>query len=280
MAGYGALVSQVSTNSQNIGIIDGKVTAQGQVISGISAQVSPKGAGDASWGAGSVDVYAGTVTIQSVFANADLAQAIRTDQVEVGLGQANAAVQSEATARATADAALGSRVDTTNASLAGTNATVQQVSESVVTLNGKVSTTYTVRAQVSSGGEVYMAGMGLGVEQQPDGSYQSQVLIQADRFAVINLANNNVTTPFVIQGGQTFISQALIGTGWIQNAMIGDVIQSTAVGAGGQPRWKLDKNGTLTMTGPSNGGYLTISDSLIRVFDGNGVLRVRVGVGF
>ncbi|KAG1389126.1 hypothetical protein G6F59_015672 [Rhizopus arrhizus] len=136
---------------------------------------------------------------------------------------------SEATARATADAALGSRVDTTNASLAGTNATVQQVSESVVTLNGKVSTTYTVRAQVSSGGEVYMAGMGLGVEQQPDGSYQSQVLIQADRFAVINLANNNVTTPFVIQGGQTFISQALIGTGWIQNAMIGDVIQSTAV---------------------------------------------------
>ncbi|WP_289933731.1 phage tail tip fiber protein, partial [Lactobacillus delbrueckii] len=107
------------------------------------------------------------------------AQAIRTDQVEVGLGQANAAVQSEATARATADAALGSRVDTTNASLAGTNATVQQVSESVVTLNGKVSTTYTVRAQVSSGGEVYMAGMGLGVEQQPDGSYQSQVLIQA-----------------------------------------------------------------------------------------------------
>ncbi len=280
MAGYGALVSQVNVNTQNIGIIDGKVTAQGQVISGITAQISPKGAGDASWGAGSVDVYAGTVTIQSVFANADLAQAIRTDQVEVGLGQANAAVQSEATARATADAALGSRVDTTNASLAGTDATVQQVSESVVTLNGKVTSTYTVRAQVSSDGKVYMAGMGLGVEQQPDGSYQSQVLIQADRFAVINLANNNVTAPFVIQGGQTFISQALIGTGWIQNAMIGDVVQSTAVGAGGQPRWKLDKNGTLTMTGPSNGGYLTISDSLIRVFDGNGALRVRVGVGF
>ena len=137
-----------------------------------------------------------------------------------------------------------------------------------------------MRAQVTAGGQIYAAGMGLGVEQQPDGSYQSQILFQADRLALINLVNGQVTTPFVIQGGQTFISQALIGTGWIQNAMIGDVIQSTAVGAGGQPRWKLDKNGTLTMTGPSNGGYLTISDSLIRVFDGNGVLRVRVGVGF
>jgi len=279
MAGYGALVSQVNINTQNIGTIDGKVTAQGQAISGITAQISPKGAGDASWGAGSVDVYAGTVTIQSVFANADLAQAIRTDQVEVGLGQANAAVQSEATARATGDAALGSRVDTTNASLADTKATVQQVSQSVVTLNGKVTSTYTVRAQVSSGGKVYMAGMGLGVEQQPDGSYQSQVLIQADRFAVINLANNNVTTPFVIQGGQTFISQALIGTGWIQNAMIGDVIQSTAVGAGGQPRWKLDKNGSLTMNGPVGGGALSINDQNIFVRSPSGQPLVALGDG-
>jgi predicted phage tail protein len=279
MATYEAVVSQVNLNKQNISNIDGVVTAQGQQISGITAQISPKGAGDATWGAGSTNVFAGTMTIQSVFANADLAQAIRTDQVQAGLGQTNAAVQSEAVARSTADTALGSRVDTTNANLAGTNATVQAVNQSVVTLNGKVTATYTIRAQVTAGGQIYAAGMGLGVEQQPDGSYQSQFLVQADRFAVINVVNGSVTSPFVIQGGQTFISQALIGTGWIQNAMIGDVIQSTAVGAGGLPRWKLDKNASLTMRGVNaNGGFMELTDSALRFWNSAGnVALVELG---
>lgn len=280
IAALDALVSQVNSNTQSIDEVEGRVTAQGQAISGISAQISPKGAGDASWGAGSTTVYAGTATIQSVLANADLAQAIRTDQVEVGLGQANAAVQSEATARATAVSALGSRVDTTNANLAGTTASLQQVSQALVTLDGKVGATYTIRAQVAVGNKIYASGMGLGVEQQPDGSYQSQVLFQADRFAVINVVNGNVTSPFVIQGGQTFISQALIGTGWIQNAMIGDVIQSNAVGAGGQPRWKLDKNGSLTMVGPADSGYsLSINDRNIFVRNSQGQPIVALGSG-
>ena len=188
-------------------------------------------AGDTDWGAGDTTVFAGTVTIQSVIASGDLAQAIRTDTVQ--------------------------------AQLQDTTASVQQVSQSVVSLDGRVSASYTVRAQITSAGQIYMAGMGAGVEQQPDGSYQSQILMQADRFAVINVANGNVTSPFVIQGGQTFINQALIGTGWITNAMIGNTIQSTATGAGGNPRWKLDKSGALTMYGPNNGGYLTITDSLI-----------------
>jgi len=123
-----------------------------------------------------------------------------------------------------------------------------------------------------------MAGMGLGVEQQPDGSYQSQILMQADRFALINERNGQITTPFVVENGQTFISQALIGNGRIQNAMIGDFIQSNAVGAKGLPRWRLDKSGAMTMTGPDNGGYLTIVNNVIQVFDAAGTLRVQMGV--
>lgn len=275
LAGYGALVSQVDQNTQDIAEVDGKVVAQGQQISGISAQLDVKAAGDTDWGAGDVTVFAGTVTIQSVIASQDLAQAIRTDQVEVRLGQTNAAVQSESVARATAVSALASRVDTTNASLGETRAAVQQVSQSVVTLDGKVKATYTVRAQISSAGQLYIAGLGVGVEQQPDGSYQSQILMQADRFALINVVNGAVTTPFVIQNGQTFISQALIGTGWIQNAMIGDVIQSTAVGAGGLPRWRLDKNASFTMRGPNaNGGFMELTDSALRFWDGSGTVAL------
>jgi len=183
------------------------------------------------------------------------------------------------------DAALAKRVDTVEASIdgvpgkiEGVSAAVQQVSQAVVNLDGKVSATYTVKAQISSAGQIYMAGMGLGVEQQPDGSYQSQILMQADRFALFNTNSGQVSAPFVVQGGQTFINQALIGTGWIQNAMIGDVIQSNAMGANGQPRWRLDKNGTLTMNGPENGGRLTINDSVIHVYDSSGRVRVRMGI--
>ncbi|NEK70443.1 MAG: DUF1983 domain-containing protein, partial [Xanthomonas perforans] len=160
------------------------------------------------------------------------------------------------------------------ASLGETNASVQQVSQTVVSLNGKVSATYSVRAQITSAGQIYIAGMGVGVEQQPDGSYQSQILMQADRFAVINVANNAVTSPFVIQGGQTFINQALIGNAWITNAMIGDTIQSNGVGANGQPRWKLDKNGTLSMNGANNGGFMTLNEQALRFWNAAGTVAL------
>ncbi|OEZ02372.1 host specificity protein J [Stenotrophomonas sp. BIIR7] len=281
----GALVGRVDQIELEITNIDGEVNAQGQKLDGLFVQLDVDAAGDTDWGAGDTDVYAGTITIQSVIATGDLAQAKRIDQVNAGLAGVSAAVQQESVARATGDSALAQSIITVQASLQQTNsdleettASVSQVSQAVVNLDGQVSATYTIRAQVAQGGQIYASGMGLGVEQQSDGSYQSQILMQADRFAVINVVNGNITSPFVVQGGQTFISQALIGTGWIQNAMIGDVIQSNAVGAGGQPRWKLDKNGTLTMNGPVNGGYLRVTDSVIEVFDANNVRRVRMGI--
>jgi len=282
----GALVGRVDQIELDITNIDGEVTAQGQKLDGLFVQLDVNAAGDTDWGAGDADVYAGTITIQSVIASGDLAQAKRVDQVNAGLSGLSATVQQESLARVTGDSALAQNITTVQASLQQTNsdlqqttASVSQVSQAVVTLNGKVSATYTIRAQVASGGQIYASGMGLGVEQQPDGSYQSQILMQADRFAVINVINGSITSPFVIQGGQTFISQALIGTGWIQNAMIGDVIQSNAIGAGGQPRWKLDKNGSLTMTGPVGGGSLRVNDQNIFVRLPNGNPLVAIGDG-
>lgn len=251
VAEAGAVVARVGTLELQINDPETGLEAIGQKTDGLVAQLDVQAAGDTDWGAGDLTVFAGTLTVQTVFASADLAMAKRVDTVEASIGDID---------------------------LGGIQASVQQVSEAVVSLDGRVSATYTVRAQITSAGQIYAAGMGLGVEQQPDGTYQSQFLVQADRFAVINVVNGNVTSPFVIQGGQTFISQALIGTGWIQNAMIGDVIQSNATGAGGNARWRLDKNGTLTMTGANNGGYLTINDSAIRVYDANGTLRVRMGI--
>lgn len=188
-----------------------------------------------------------------------------------------AGVWSQLYAQQEGDMATAGQVETIQATVDQTTAVVQQSAQTVVDLDGKISATYTVRAQVDTNGRIYIAGLGVGVEQQPDGSYQSQILFQADRLALINVANGALSSPFVIQNGQTFINQGFIGNGWIQNAMIGDVIQSTATGANGQPRWKLDKSGTITLTGPSGSGYLTITDSLIQVFNASGTLLVRLG---
>ncbi|WP_295573790.1 host specificity protein J [uncultured Stenotrophomonas sp.] len=239
IAEAGAVAGRVNTLELQVNDPETGLQAIGQKTDGLFVQLNVQAAGDEDWGAGDETVFAGTLTIQTVIAEGDYAQAKRTDTVQAQVGQ--------------------------------TQAAVEQTSLAVVDLNGKISATYTLRAQVTSDGRIYGAGFGLGVEQQPDGSFQSQALFQVDRFALINIANNVTTAPFVVQNGQTFISQALIGTGWIQNAMIGDVIQSTATGAGGLPRWKLDKNASLTMRGANTGdGYMEMTDSALRAWNSDG----------
>lgn len=220
-------------------------TQLGQEILEGAKLATPDMAGDASEWAGDGSHFAGTWTL--------------LDAVQDG------------------DRAMASRVDLVQATVSDTSATVQQTSQAVVDLNGKVSATWTVKCQVTADGHIYGAGMGLGVEQQPDGSYQSQVLFQADRFAVINSTNGQITTPFVIQNGQTYIKQALIGDGWIDNAKIGDFIQSTDYVAGVRG-WKISKSGNSFELNGSGGGRLSITNQLIQVFDGNGTLRVRLGM--
>ncbi|QBL40536.1 DUF1983 domain-containing protein [Stenotrophomonas sp. ASS1] len=217
VAQAGAVAGRVSTLELQVNDPETGLQAIGQKTDGLFAQLDPQAAGDTDWGAGDETVFAGTLTVQTVIAEGDYAQAKRTDTVEAKVGE--------------------------------TQALVQQTSQTVVDLDGRISATYTLRAQVTADGRIYAAGMGLGVEQQPDGSYQSQVLFDVGRFAVINLVNGNVTSPFVIQGGQTFISQALIGTGWITNAMIGNQIASSSVNGGGLPRWEINKDGGRVVRG-------------------------------
>ncbi|MCD0280450.1 host specificity protein J [Xanthomonas melonis] len=242
IAEAGAIVGRVQDLELRIDDPETGLAAVGSQTRGLVARFSSWFAGDTAGGVGSMPGYAGTISVESVIASGDYAQAKRIDTVQASLGE--------------------------------TNASVQQVSQTVVSLNGKVSATYSVRAQITSAGQIYMAGMGVGVEQQSDGSYQSQILMQAERFAVINVANNAVTSPFVIQGGQVFINQALIGNAWITNAMIGDTIQSNGVGANGQPRWKLDKNGTLSMNGANADGFMTLNERALRFWNAAGTVAL------
>ncbi|MBA0428374.1 MULTISPECIES: host specificity protein J [Stenotrophomonas] len=258
IAQAGAVVGRVNTLELQVNDPETGLQAIGQKTDGLFAQLDVQAAGDSDWGAGDATVFAGTLTIQTVIAEGDYALARRQETVEASVGE--------------------------------TQAIVQQTSQAVVDMDGRISASWSLKLQVAANGQYYAAGMGIGIENQPDGSYQSQILFQADRFAVINLVNGQVTTPFVIQGGQTFISQALIGTAWITNANIADaaitnakisgVIQSDDYAAG-QTGWRINKaaGGGFEFNGSVAGGYrLNITNQGIYIRYPNGNLAVELGV--
>lgn len=258
VAEAGALVGRIDQLELDVTEIDGKVTAVGNRVDGLVAQYSAEHAGDEDWNAGDEDSFAGTITTLTVIASGDYA--------------------------------LGRRVDTTEAAVGETRSMVQATSQALVDVNGKISATYTLRAQVTSDGRIYGAGFGLGVEQQPDGSFQTQALFQVDRFALINIANGATTAPFVVQGGQTFISQALIGTAWITSAKIADAAITNAKISGaiqsddyvsGQTGWRIDKaaGGGFQFNGMVAGGYrLNITNQGVYIYYPNGNPAVELGV--
>lgn len=137
---------------------------------------------------------------------------------------------------------------------------------------------YAIKTQLTVDGRTYIAGIGVGVENN-DGIIESQVLVAASRFAVLdpNVAGQ-VIAPFIIQDGQVLINDAVIGTGRITNAMIGSFIQSNNYVAGAAG-WRLDKSGSLEINGTAAGmGRLLINNQRVRIFHPNGVLAIDLGI--
>ncbi|ECP1586216.1 DUF1983 domain-containing protein [Salmonella enterica] len=150
-----------------------------------------------------------------------------------------AAITSEATARADADGALGKRVDTIKAEVDGNSAIIQEQAKAIADTNERVSTAWTLKMETStSGGQKYVAGIALGI----DSTGLSQFLVQADRFGLVNSVNGHITTPFVIENGVAYMNGAWIKNGTIDNAKIGQVIQSDNY-AGSSAGWSINKNG-------------------------------------
>ena len=234
-------------------------------------------AGDETSFAGDTVNFAGTWTLLYAQQSGDLTLSKKVDTVAAQMNGFGALVQTETQARIDADSAMASQVTNVQATLGAINANVQTNATAIANLNGTVSASYQIKVQIGTGGQYYAAGMAIGVDNS-SGIAQSQILFQADRFALINVSNNATTTPFVIQGGQTFINQAFIGTGWITNAMIGGVIQTTALDVNGNPLWSIDKSGSMIMRGSSASGRTEIDGNGGRTYDNNGTLRVRWGL--
>ncbi|EPS7870365.1 host specificity protein J [Escherichia coli] len=172
--------------------------------------------------------------------------------------------------------ATATQINGITATVNGNTSAITTNAQAIANVNGDLSAMYNIKVGVSSNGQYYAAGMGIGVENTPSGM-QSQVIFLADRFAVTTAAGNSVALPFVIQNGQTFIRASFIQDGTISNAKIGNFIQSNNYVAG-SAGWKLDKGGTFENYGSTAGeGAMKLTNQTISVKDGSNVLRVQVG---
>lgn len=172
--------------------------------------------------------------------------------------------------------ATATQINGITATVNGHTSAITTNAQAIANVNGDLSAMYNIKVGVSSNGQYYAAGMGIGVENTPSGM-QSQVIFLADRFAVTTAAGNSVALPFVIQNGQTFIRASFIQDGTIENAKIGNYIQSNNFSAG-YSGWRLSKDGTFENYGtPTSEGAMKFTSSAISVKDSNGVLRVQIG---
>ena len=172
--------------------------------------------------------------------------------------------------------ATATQINGITATINGHTSAITTNAQAIANVNGDLKAMYSIKVGLSSNGQYYAAGMGIGVENTPSGM-QSQVIFLADRFAVTHQAGATVTLPFVIQNGQVFIRDALIGDGTINNNKIGNYIQSNNYVAG-SVGWRLDKGGTFENYGSTAGeGAMKQTNQTISVKDANNVLRVQIG---
>lgn len=272
------LAQQVATNTAEITELDGAVTAQATAFQALrAASRDDNGEGDL------VDALKGWTSTAAIASeskvrtseNEAMAQRITTFDVAIGENAANITELEQVVV--TNESATATKIDQLNVSVGENTASIQQTSTAYADTAGKLTTMWSVKMQVTAGGQYVAAGIGLGIENTGAG-LQSQFLVSADRFAIVNtIAGGTVSVPFAVVGGQVFMNSAYIQDGTITNAKIGSYISSTNYIAG-QQGWLLNKDGTLEINGIVPGqGRLVINALNVSVYDANNVLRVRLG---
>ncbi|MEB3098845.1 DUF1983 domain-containing protein [Achromobacter sp. D10] len=144
-------------------------------------------------------------------------------ELETAFEDQNAAsIVTEQAVRASADSALGTRIDQVTARVGNTESAVQTQANAIATLDGKVASNWNVRVSTNVNGIVHLAGMGVGVEVNPNtGLMTSNIVMVADQLLLLHGKNGAYSAPFSVSGGQTFIADAYIRDASITSAKIG-----------------------------------------------------------
>ncbi len=173
--------------------------------------------------------------------------------------------------------AMATQVNSITATVNGHTSAITTNAQAIANVNGDLSAMYNIKVGVSSNGQYYAAGMGIGVENTPSGM-QSQVIFLADRFAVTHQAGATVTLPFIIQNGQVIIRDTVIGDATITRAKLAETISSVNY-VPNQAGLSINfRTGTLENYGSTAGeGAMKQTNQTISVRDSNNVLRVQIG---
>ncbi|HCF5837693.1 TPA: phage tail protein [Pseudomonas aeruginosa] len=269
------LAQQVATNTADITELDGKVEAAASSLDVLQAAARREPAtGEKADALKGWDTIARAATEVTVRANEDEAQAKRTSLLEARTATAEGRITTVEQVTASDRQATAQRIDQLSAEVGSNSAAIQTTSQAVASLDGNVQALYSVKLQAHANGQSYAAGWQLGFDS---GTSVTTMAFQADRFLWFNSSSGQTVAPVSIVGGQMFINNAMIQDGSITNAKIGNVIQSTALGANGEPLWKLDKAGSLTMNSATSGGFMRQTAEAVKVYDANLVLRVQIG---
>lgn len=238
-------ISQIDTTVKQQG---SALTAQATRIDGLYVQVNPEMEGDSSGLAGETGAFVGVWTEQSARIEDGVAMGKRVDTVQ-------------------------SQVDGVAGSVQAVSASVQMVSETVAAVDGRVSAISSWKTETNSNGKKVATG----IVQGSDGTI-GEILLSADRVAIINGINGPEANLFVFQNGQLYLNSALINQAYIQNLIVGMTLKSQAVNAQGLPLIEINLvTGAFTVRGQDANGSTLLNNGGLYVYDANGIQRTAVG---
>ncbi|MFJ2982265.1 MULTISPECIES: DUF1983 domain-containing protein [unclassified Pseudomonas] len=147
------------------------------------------------------------------------------------------------------------------------------VSQTVAGVDGRVSAISSWKTETNNAGKKVATG----IIQGSDGSV-GEILLSADRVAIINGINGPEANLFVFQNGQLYLNQAFINSAFIQNLIVGMTLKSQALDAQGRPLLELNfVTGAVTIRGQDANGSTLINNGGVYVYDTNGIERTAVG---
>lgn len=236
------LAQQVQTNKVKIEEVDGKVTSTAESVQALRA------------------------SSRDDDAEGDLAGALN-------LWGSTAAIAKEQMVRATETEALARSTETLKAEIGQTSAAVQRMDEVVVGLDGRVSAISSWKTETNVNGKKVATG----IIQGSNGEI-GEILLSAQRVAIINGIDGDESNLFVFQNGQLFLNQAFINTAFIQQIILGMTLRSQAVDSQGRPLIEMNMvNGTFTIRGQDANGSTLLNNGGVYVYDANNVERAALG---
>ncbi|EET5814472.1 DUF1983 domain-containing protein, partial [Escherichia coli] len=141
---------------------------------------------------------------------------------------------------------------TTDKKLEDQSATIQQIQQVQSDTNDELAALYMLKVQKTKNGIPYVAGIGAGIEDA-DGQPLSNILLQADRIAMINPENGNTTPLFVAQGNQLFMNDVFLKR----------LFAVSITSSGNPPTFSLTPEGRLTARNADISGHISANSGTL-----------------